>query len=204
MSKAGHNAEPGQLRRLVDRLVNLEEQKRDIATDIKDVKAEAASAGFDKRVVTQMVKEALMDSDQRAAQREFEEICEVYRANLGMLGGTPLGEAARKRAAGLPAELEDDKTEADESADSEGEREPADGLDGTMSTDDIDAAREKGREAGRTGVKIFANPYLFSDPRRAAWDEGHCEASGSDGMEIPESWRRRSKKAHRGDEGRAP
>ncbi|MDE2468770.1 MAG: DUF2312 domain-containing protein, partial [Bradyrhizobium sp.] len=44
MSGAGHNSAPSageQLRRLVDRIERLEEEKRGLAADIKDVYAEA-------------------------------------------------------------------------------------------------------------------------------------------------------------------
>lgn len=188
----GHNTTPMPLRSYVDRLVRLEEHKKEIAADIKDVRQEAKSVGFDTRVLAQMVKEAMMSSEQREAQREFEEICEVYRANLGMLGGTPLGEAARKRAA---APSESEEGDQDESQEQPG------GPEEQMSDEDIDAARDKGRQAASAGEKIFANPYVNGDPRRAAWDEGWCEASGSDGMDVPDAWRRRPKRKPE-DEGK--
>lgn len=192
----GHNTTPMPLRSYVDRLVRLEEQKKEIAADIKDVRSEAKSVGFDVKVLGQMVKEAMMSVEQREARREFEEICEVYRANLGMLGGTPLGEAARKRAA-APAE-----PEADEDETGEEDEQPADAeAEEQMPEEDIDAAREKGRQAAHAGEKIFANPYVNGDPRRAAWDEGWCEGSGSDGMEVPDAWRRKLK-PKKDDEGK--
>lgn len=209
MSNAGHNNAPSQLRSFVDRLVRLEERKREIAEDIKDVKIEAKGAGFDKRVVTQMVRETMMDEEQRAAQREFEEICEVYRASLGMLGGTPLGEAARKRAAGKrPSPPGETGAAPGESGVDEGEADASDpeaSPEEVMPPEDIDTARDKGREAARSGFKIFANPYVYGDPRRAAWDEAWCHEAGTDGMEIPPSWRRRpKKKPGKGDEGASP
>ena len=213
MSNAGHNSAPSQLRSFVDRLVHLEERKREIAQDIKDVKDEAKSAGFDKRVVTQIVRETMMDEEQRTAQREFEEICEVYRASLGMLGGTPLGEAARKRAAGKrPPPPGEPGAAPDEPGADEGEADaggPEVSPEEVMPPEDIDTARDKGREAARSGVKIFANPYIYGDPRRAAWDEAFCQEAGSDGMEVPDAWRRKPKpkkppEAGKGDEGAAP
>ena len=47
-----------------------------------------------------------------------------------------------------------------------------------------------GAEAAADGRPVTANPFPARDPRRAAWDEGWCKADGSDGMDIPEAWRR--------------
>ena len=199
------------LRSFVDRLVHLEEERKQLAADIKEVKSEARSQGFDVKVIAQMVRESMMDEEQRAAQREHEEICEVYRANLGMLRGTPLGDAARKRAAAKPPKKEPDEPDEpddDGPPDEPGQEAPdasAPPTDGepAMPPEDVEAARERGRTAGLTGEKIFANPYVNGDPRRAAWDEGWCQGSGSDGMEVPEAWRRRPKPKPEGD-GAAP
>ena len=64
--------------------------------------------------------------------------------------------------------------------------------------EDIAAARQQGTEDCHGGKRIIDNPFVAGDPRRAAWDEGHCHASGSDGMEIPESWRRKPKAPEKG------
>ncbi|WP_039853188.1 hypothetical protein [Magnetospirillum fulvum] len=50
-----------------------------------------------------------------------------------------------------------------------------------------------GRQAAETGKPVSANPFPAGDPRRAAWDEEWCRAAGSDGMEIPEAFRRKKK-----------
>jgi hypothetical protein len=62
---------------------------------------------------------------------------------------------------------------------------------------DVEAARKAGRDAAKAGAKIIDNPFVAGDPRRAAWDEGWCAETGSDGMEIPEAWRRSSAKKKR-------
>jgi hypothetical protein len=41
---------------------------------------------------------------------------------------------------------------------------------------------------------VFKNPYVAGDPRRAYWDEGWCEEVGSDGMDVPDAWRRKPNK----------
>lgn len=171
----GHNASPGaMLANFLESIERLEEQKRQIAEAIRDKKAEARKAGFDTKAMNQMLRERRMDQAERS---EFQAICETYRAALGMLGGTPLGDYARRRLAGQ-AEPEAPETAA--TPDSP----PA----------DTEAAREAGRQAAREGKRVIDNPFVAGDPRRAAWDEGWCAQSGTDGMEIPEAWRRKPKK----------
>lgn len=81
----------------VERIERIEEERRALAGDVKDIKSEAKSAGFDIKVVTQMLRERRMSD---ADRQEWAALCETYRAALGMLDGTPLGESARRRMAG--------------------------------------------------------------------------------------------------------
>lgn len=170
----------------IESIEGLEDEKRRIAEEIKGVKARAKSAGFDAKVLTQMLRERRMSHIERA---EFQALCEMYRAALGMLNGTPLGEAARKR---LMGKLPPKPDEPNEELASPAPDEPS-------SADDLDAARAAGRAAAREGKRIIDNPYIAGDPRRAAWDEGWCAETGTDGMEVPEAWRRQSAKKKRGD-----
>ena len=72
----------GQLRGLVERIERLEEEKKTIAADIKEVYAEAKGNGFDAKALRTIVRMRKMDSDER---REQEEILETYLHALGML-----------------------------------------------------------------------------------------------------------------------
>ena len=185
---SGHNS-AGLLRSFVERISRLEEERKTLAEDIKDIKTEAKSQGFDVKVLRQMVREHMMDESDRAAQREFEDLCEVYRASLGMLGGTPLGDSARKRMAEPPPSSDGEKGASKEDDEQGGEETtPAE-----FPAEDLDDARQRGRDDAAGGKKILHNPYTAGDPRRAAWDEGFCEASGSDGMDLPAAWRRKPK-----------
>jgi uncharacterized protein (UPF0335 family) len=84
----------GQLRSLVERIERLEEDKRTISGDIKEVYAEAKANGFDTKIIRKLI--ALRKKD--AATREEEEsMLDVYKAALGMLADTPLGKAALER-----------------------------------------------------------------------------------------------------------
>ncbi len=80
----------------------LEEERRAIAADLKEVYAEAKSEGYDVPALKALVKEACEDDKKRANREEREEILDAYRAALGQLADTPLGlsaypEAVRER-----------------------------------------------------------------------------------------------------------
>lgn len=70
-----------QLRLLIERVERLEEEKRGIADDIKDVYAEARATGYDVKTMREIVKRRRMDGH---ALREFECLLETYQAALGM------------------------------------------------------------------------------------------------------------------------
>lgn len=181
----GHNsgAGLGPLPGFIERIERLEEERKALAADIASVKAEAKAAGFDPKVMKAILNERKLTASER---QEHAALLELYRAALGMLDGTPLGDAARRRLTGekpRPAEPGD------------GTVDPA--PEPTGNGVDIDAARLAGREAAKGGAKIIDNPFIAGDPRRAAWDEGWCAETGSDGMEIPDAWRRASTKRKR-------
>lgn len=169
----------------IERVERLEEEKKAIADDIKDVKAEAKSAGFDVKMITKMIALRRLTPAERRLEKE---LTEIYEAACGLLDGTPLGDAARERL-------------MKEEPNAEPAPEPPAHAEEVMRT--VEEAREEGGEAFRSGVRIIDNPYTAGDPRRAAWDEGFCAASGSDGMDIPEAWRRKTKKGGKGEAGKS-
>ncbi len=69
------------LRQYIERIERLEEEKAGIADDIKDVYAEAKSAGFEAKIMRQIVKLRKMDSQKR---NEQEELLELYKAAIGL------------------------------------------------------------------------------------------------------------------------
>ena len=71
----------GQLRAFVERIERLEEEKRTIADDIKDVYAEAKGNGFDVKIMRKVVSLRRQDLNKR---REEEEILDLYLSALGM------------------------------------------------------------------------------------------------------------------------
>jgi len=80
-----------QLNQLVARIERLEEEKKAIADDIKEVYAEAKAHGFDIKILRQTIRLRKLD---KADLAEQEQLLQVYMEALGMLADTPLGEAA--------------------------------------------------------------------------------------------------------------
>jgi uncharacterized protein (UPF0335 family) len=70
-----------QLRLMIERVERLEEEKRGIADDIKDVYSEAKSTGFDTKTMRQIVRLRKMEPHHR---QEADALLETYRAALGM------------------------------------------------------------------------------------------------------------------------
>ena len=84
----------GHLRAFIERIERLEEEKKALSDDIKDVYAEAKGNGFDVKIMRRIVALRKQDADKR---REEEEILDLYMHALGMLADTPLGKAAVDR-----------------------------------------------------------------------------------------------------------
>lgn len=72
----------GQLRAFIERIERLEEEKKTIADDIKEVYAEAKGTGFDTKAIRTIVR--LRKKDQ-AEREEEESILDLYKAALGMV-----------------------------------------------------------------------------------------------------------------------
>ncbi|MGE3932377.1 MAG: DUF2312 domain-containing protein [Rhodospirillaceae bacterium] len=82
------------LRSYVARIERLEDEKRGLGADIKDVYAEAKSAGFDPKTMREVIRLRRMKAEER---QEREALRDTYLAALGMLADTPLGQAAVAR-----------------------------------------------------------------------------------------------------------
>jgi len=70
-----------QLKAIIERIERLEEEKKTISDDIRDVYAEAGN-GFDVKVLRTIVRMRKQDANERAEQ---ETILETYMQALGML-----------------------------------------------------------------------------------------------------------------------
>ncbi|MEQ1538441.1 MAG: DUF2312 domain-containing protein [Sphingorhabdus sp.] len=70
-----------QLRLFIERIERLEEEKKGIADDIRDVYSEAKSNGYDAKIMRQIVRLRKMTNDDRA---EMEAVLETYKSALGL------------------------------------------------------------------------------------------------------------------------
>jgi uncharacterized protein (UPF0335 family) len=69
------------LRSIVERIERLEEERAALAGDIKDIYAEGKSAGFDVKVLRQLIR---IRKSEPAEVEEQETLLDVYRRALGM------------------------------------------------------------------------------------------------------------------------
>jgi uncharacterized protein (UPF0335 family) len=75
------SATDDRLRLLIERIERLEEEKKGIADDIRDVYAEAKAVGYDAKIMRQIVRLRKMKPDDRA---EMEMVLDTYKAALGL------------------------------------------------------------------------------------------------------------------------
>ncbi len=189
------------LKSFVERIERISEEIKGLQADVKEVYAEAKGTGFDQRTIKQIIKLRAMSQEERDEQ---EALLDIYKAALGMLNGTPLGDAAVRKMS-----RKDDPPPAKRHAD-DGQTDIEDLTKAVERAEDdvpppgpsMDEARVMGRDAAKGGKPVTDNPFPARDPRRAAWDEEWCRANGSDGMDIPDAWKR-TKKAGNNDERKA-
>jgi uncharacterized protein (UPF0335 family) len=91
-AKRGHNRAPAavdassvaadQLKSFLERIERLEEEKAGLASDIKDVYAEAKGTGFDTKALRTIIS---MRKKDHAERQEQEAILELYMQALGMI-----------------------------------------------------------------------------------------------------------------------
>ena len=75
------NIAADRLRSIVERIERLEEERKALGSDIKDIYAEAKSAGFDVKVLRQLIR---LRKPEPAEVEEQEMLIDVYRRALGM------------------------------------------------------------------------------------------------------------------------
>lgn len=77
-----HGVARDQLRAFVERIERLEEEKKTVADDIKDVYGEAKGMGFDTKMLKKVIAIRKKDEQQRL---EEEAILDTYLHALGMI-----------------------------------------------------------------------------------------------------------------------
>lgn len=83
-AKSGHNVggiDSDRLMSIVGRIEKLEQEKKDVAENIKDVYTEAKSSGFDSKILRQVVRMRSMDHDKL---EEMDHLIDLYRRALGV------------------------------------------------------------------------------------------------------------------------
>ena len=80
--ETAHRFAKDQLKAFIERVERLEEEKKAISDDIRDVFGEAKVNGFDVKALRAIVRMRKMDGDER---REHEAILDTYKHALGML-----------------------------------------------------------------------------------------------------------------------
>lgn len=69
-----------QLRQFIDRIERLEEERKGLAGDIKDILSEAKATGFEPKILRQIIRLRKMDVAER---QEQEALLQVYMDALG-------------------------------------------------------------------------------------------------------------------------
>ena len=186
----------------VQKLEHFEEEKAEASAALSEAFKTAKAQGFDPATLRVILKLRKLTPAERKQRRALEAI---YLASLGLLDGDPLPDEARRRLdernnppappdgsgeAAAPAE-QPARTDRDPAP---GDPTPAPPHQTQMVLKEPHEARKEGSEAAEHGKRIFDNPYPAGDPCRAAWDEGWCESSGSNGMDTPSAFQRRVEK----------
>lgn len=82
MTGPGHNSvTDDRLRLLIERAERLEEEKKGITDDIRDVINEAKAVGYDGKIFRQILRLRKMDPDKR---REEQALLDTYKSALGL------------------------------------------------------------------------------------------------------------------------
>ncbi|MBB5372099.1 MAG: DUF2312 domain-containing protein [Acidocella sp.] len=86
MSQAATEEKPSniageRLRSIIERIERLEEERKALANDIKDIYSEAKSAGFDVKVIRQLIR---IRKQEPAEVEEQETLLDIYRRAIGM------------------------------------------------------------------------------------------------------------------------
>lgn len=94
------NVAAAELRQFIERIERLEEEKKSIADDIRDVKSEAKARGYSVKAINEIIKLRKKDANERA---EEEAVLDTYKAALGMIPHDDVADTSEK----MPASRQD-------------------------------------------------------------------------------------------------
>ena len=176
-------ANRNRLQCVIDDLEELLREKAEIDERIKERKKEAKAEGFSVKTIDTVLKRRKKKPEVVA---EEDELVDLYEANID---GRELGSAGRRRLERTRIEEQPDLfTGDDDGHDDEAGAAPTGAADQSFD-DSEDIARAKGAAAATAGQKVTSNPYPAGSPQRGWWDDAWCQASGSDGMDIPDAFK---------------
>lgn len=95
----GHNS-AGQLKSIIERIENIDEEISELRDGQKEIFAEAKSNGYDVPALRATLSRRKAMRKDANKQLTKEQIMETYLHALGDLASTPLGQAAVERAVG--------------------------------------------------------------------------------------------------------
>jgi uncharacterized protein (UPF0335 family) len=78
---SGHNSSDDRLRLLIERIERLEEEKKELGLDIRDVYGEAKAVGYDPKIMRLIVRYRKMTKEDRDEQ---EALVDTYKTALGL------------------------------------------------------------------------------------------------------------------------
>lgn len=80
----GHNSgvSGGRLKAFIERVERLEEEKRGLAEDIRDVYSEAKATGFEPKIMRKLVRLRKMNAEKR---REEQELLDLYSSAIDLV-----------------------------------------------------------------------------------------------------------------------
>lgn len=70
------------LKSFIERIERLEEEKAEVAAQVREVYAEAKGTGFDAKIIRQVIRVRKLETQER---QEQEELLDLYMAALGMI-----------------------------------------------------------------------------------------------------------------------
>lgn len=82
MSELGHNSVAAEsLRNFIDRIERVEEERKELADDVKDIYTEAKSLGFDAKILRKLISLRKQDVN---ARKEEQALLELYASAIGL------------------------------------------------------------------------------------------------------------------------
>lgn len=80
--KSGHNSiTAGQLKSIIERIERVEEERRELGADVREIYQEAKGSGLEPKIIRHIIRLRRMNPSDRAEQ---EAILDTYKSAIGM------------------------------------------------------------------------------------------------------------------------